>query len=518
MLSEKPDSYTSRLTHEYKSVKWDNIEFLQIRYTDVPGRFLACYILKENNDCIENLFKEGIGLDGSSVSGFVDISESDLILLPDISTIRVVPPATTMSSHNIAAVISDVYRGFGKGRLSKDPRNVSQRMEGYLGENGLSCQIGSEVECFIFDDILFDNKKNFVSYRESNETHSHEPKLISAEQYGTGKYPIRKKGGYNAPPFQDSLREFRFEVAQILRKYYYIKATNLNHEVASCGQIEINFMHDTLTKTADNVQMYKDVVRNVAKQYNKVANFMPKPIYNDKNSRTRCINCTADHDGGDNGSGMHTSVSLWSYSSNGVMKKNNNNIFYDENDSYAELSQVARYFIGGILNHASSLAALVTPTVNSYNRIIPGFEAPVYIAWARGNRSAVIRVPVDKKNNFKSKRIEFRAPDPSANPYLAFPAIVAAGLDGIKKKSDPGDPVNENIYKMSDSKRKSLGIKSLPRSLAESLEVLKSDLDYLDVCLDNELIETYNTLKQQEIIQIGNDKSKAMQFMLYYDA
>jgi len=286
MLSEKPDSYISRLTHEYKSVTWDNIEFLQIRYTDVPGRFLACYILKENNDCIENLFKDGIGLDGSSVSGFVDVSESDLILLPDISTIRVVPSTTTMPSHNIAAVISDVYRGFGNGRLSKDPRNVSQRMEGYLGENGLSCQIGSEVECFIFDDILFDTNNNFGSYRESNETHSHEPKLISAEQYGTGKYPIRKKGGYNAPPFQDSLREFRFEVAQILRKYYSIKVTNLNHEVASCGQIEINFMHDTLTKTADNVQIYKDVVRNVAKQYNKVANFMPKPIYNDKNNRT----------------------------------------------------------------------------------------------------------------------------------------------------------------------------------------------------------------------------------------
>jgi glutamine synthetase len=200
------------------------------------------------------------------------------------------------------------------------------------------------------------------------------------------------------------------------------------------------------------------------------------------------------------------------------MMKNDNNIFYDENDSYAELSQIARYFIGGILDHASSLAAMVTPTVNSYNRLIPGFEAPVYIAWARGNRSAVIRVPVDQKNNFKSKRIEFRAPDPSANPYLAFPAIVAAGLDGIKKKRDPGAPVNDNIYKMSDSKRRSLGIKSLPCSLNESLEVLKSDLNYLDVCFDSELIETYDMLKQQEIVQIGSDKSKAMQFMLYYDA
>jgi glutamine synthetase len=174
-------------------------------------------------------------------------------------------------------------------------------------------------------------------------------------------------------------------------------------------------------------------------------------------------------------------------------------------------------FIGGILYHASSLAALVTPTINSYYRMIPGFEAPVYIAWARGNRSAVVRVPVDQKGNFKSKRIEFRAPDPSANPYLAFSAIVAAGLDGMKKKIDPGTPINENIYKMSDSKRNSLGIKSLPSSLGESLEALKSDADYLRICFDNELIETYSMLKEVEMAQIGDDKSKARQFMFYYD-
>jgi glutamine synthetase len=512
MLSGNANSFTSGLTHEFNNIKWDDVEFLQIRYTDVPGRFLASYILKYNDDNLENVFRDGIGLDGSSVSGFVDISESDLILLPDRSTIRVT--ATTIPSYNIAAVIADVYRGFGQGRLSKDPRHVSQRMEGYLKENGLSCQIGSEVECFIFDDILFDN--NNGGDKKSNKNHSYEPKIISVEQYGTGKYPIRRKGGYDAPPFQDSLTEFRFEVAEILRKYYSIKVTNLNHEVASSGQIEINFMHSTLTKAADNVQVYKDVVRNVAKKYNKIANFMPKPIFDDNNNRTRSYDdYDSGADGGDNGSGMHTSISLWNDSSDSVVK---NNIFYDENDDYAELSQIARYFIGGILDHASSLAALVTPIVNSYYRIIPGFEAPVYIAWARGNRSAVIRVPVDQKNNFKSKRIEFRAPDPSANPYLAFSAIVAAGLDGIKKKTDPGAPVNENIYKMSDLKRKSLGIKSLPSSLSESIEALKSDSDYLSLCFDNELIETYNMLKQQEIIQIGNDKSKARQFMLYYDA
>jgi glutamine synthetase len=260
--------------------------------------------------------------------------------------------------------------------------------------------------------------------------------------------------------------------------------------------------------------MYKDVVRNVAKQHNKVANFMPKPIFDEINNPKK----NGDDGSSDNGSGMHTSVSLWNESHNDKSNNNNNsNIFYDENDGYAELSQTARYFIGGILNHASSLAALVTPTVNSYYRIIPGFEAPVYIAWARGNRSAVVRVPVDQKNNFKSKRIEFRAPDPSANPYLAFSAIVSAGFDGMKKKTDPGTPINENIYKMSDSKRNCLGIKSLPSNLGESLEALKSDADYLRICFDNELIETYSMLKEEEMIQIGDDKSKARQFMFYYD-
>jgi glutamine synthetase len=325
------------------------------------------------------------------------------------------------------------------------------------------------------------------------------------EQYGQGKYPIRTKEGYDAPPFQDSLAAFRFEVAEILTRFYDIDITNLIHEVASSGQIEINFAHSTLTKTADNVQIYKDVVRNTARQHNKVANFMPKPIFNEKNLKGSM--------GNDNGSGMHTSISLW----DGLGNRNSTNLFYDENDGYAELSQTARYSIGGILNHTASLAAFVTPTVNSYYRLIPGFEAPIYIAWARGNRSTVIRVPVDEKNNYKTKRIEFRAPDPSANPYLAFSSIVAAGLDGINKKIDPGDSINEDIYKMSDSRRSSLGIKLLPPSLEESLNALNSDLDFLRVCFQMELIETYIRLKKEEIREIGRDKSKTRQFILYYD-
>lgn len=461
------------LKHGADGTGFEDAEFVQIRYTDVPGRFLAKYIASDSGDYL----RSGVAVDGSSVRGFAKIDESDLLLVPDRSTLRPAP----MSSFKVATVIADVYEGFGRGRLARDPRHVSQLMEEHLAHEGLLCQAGPEVECFIFDDIVLGGNSG--------------PDILSAER--AGKYPIRKKGGYDAPPFQDSLMELRFEVAEILKKNYLIKVTNLNHEVASSGQIEINFMHSTITKAADNVQIYKDTVRSVAKKHNKVANFMPKPVFDESDPRG---------EESDNGSGMHVSVSLWSGASN---------IFYDASDSYAELSQEGRYFIGGVLTHASSLAALVAPTVNSYHRMVPGFEAPVYAAWSRGNRSAVLRVPVNDRNNAKSKRIEFRAPDPSANPYLAFSAIVAAGLDGINKKVEPGNPVNEDIYKMSDHARTDLGIKSLPGSLQESLEALKSDQDYLKPCFQGDLLETYIALKQGEVAYAG--KSKERQFMLYYD-
>ncbi|MDW3604956.1 MAG: type I glutamate--ammonia ligase, partial [Nitrososphaeraceae archaeon] len=460
----------------------NNIEFIQIRYTDVIGKFLAKYFQTDKSHIYE-IFRTGISLDGSSVKGFSTIDESDMLLLPDRTTERKI----NLSNNKITTVIADIYRGFNQGRSSRDPRYVSQMMEDYLAMNQITCQVGAEVECFIFDEIIFSNnlttssveavegnpiKKNLQ--RVDGNQDPTNVSIFSSEQVGNGKYPIRPKSGYDITPFQDSLIDFRFEIARILKKYYSIEVTNLNHEVASNGQIEINFMHDILTKTADNVQLYKDVVRNVAKKYNKIANFMPKPIFDE-----------SDPTKGDNGSGMHVSVSFWKKSTSTT---NNSNIFYDSDDAYSELSQIGRYFIGGLLDHAPSLSSLVTPTVNSYYRIIPGFEAPVYVAWARGNRSAVVRIPVNAKGNDSSKRIEFRAPDPSANSYLAFSAIVAAGLDGIKNKIDPGNPINENIYKMSDHKRKSFGINMLPSSLYEALMFLKSDSKYLNLCFERQLI------------------------------
>jgi glutamine synthetase len=490
--------------------KLENIDFLQIRYTDVPGRFLAKYLhLNDDPDSLYDSLRGSIGVDGSSVKGFANIEESDLLLVPDRSTLRLTPIS---SNYKTATVIADVYKGYNSGRLTKDPRYVSERLEEYLTENSMQCQLGSEVECFIFDSINFKHDSNILNRL-----------IVSSEQYENGKYPIRRKGGYDAPPFQDSLLEFRFEVAEILRRYYAIQVTNLNHEVASNGQIEINFMHDTLTRSADNVQTFKDVVRNIAKQYNKVATFMPKPIFGQEDP---------DNDS-DNGSGMHTSISLWSGGSsssspspsNGSSFKSGINIFYDRDDNYAELSQTGRYFIGGILEHASSLAAIVAPTVNSYHRMIPGFEAPVYVAWSKGNRSAIVRVPVNEKNISKSKRIEFRAPDPSANPYLAFSSIVAAGLDGIKKKIDPGSSVDNDIYKMSEQNKSELGIKSLPGTLTKALEELKCDSEYLEFFFSSDLLETYSTLKKEEVKEVEGQRSSSPYsgssrlklFMRYYD-
>lgn len=515
------------------SEELQRIEFLQFRYTDLLGKFLAKYVMSDYDE-LYGFLKKGIGLDGSSVKGFSEINESDLLLVPDRHTLRLNP---FFNNFTLGSVIANVHKGFGFGRLSRDPRFVSENMEEYLAESNLTCQIGPEVECFVFDTISFrDTEENIIDTNNHSDVKygdtlssvanlqaSASNIIVSEEQYGVGKYPINRKGGYDAPPFQDSLVEFRFEVASLLKKYYGIKVTNLNHEVASTGQIEINFMHSKLTDAADNVQIYKDVVRNVAKRHNKIANFMPKPLFDE-----------TDPSGvkADNGSGMHVSVSLWDKSSSSSSASSRNassskplsshNIFFDEEDVYANISQPGRYFIGGVLDHSRSLVAITSPTVNSYYRMVPGFEAPVYVAWSRGNRSAIVRIPINDKLSRDSKRIEFRAPDPSCNPYLAFSAIVAAGLDGMRKKIDPGDPIDENIYKMSDSRRSDLGIKSVPGSLEESIAALKSDHLYLtNTCFNDECLETYIVLKEDEISRLkeyeGKGESRLQQFYMYYD-
>ncbi|MEM3939861.1 MAG: type I glutamate--ammonia ligase [Saccharolobus sp.] len=442
-----------------KFLKENNARWVDLQFTDVPGKLHHITIPAAEVD-IESL-KTGFGkLDGSSIRGFTTIYESDMVLLPAPETMALVP-----WSPGVVRVITKVFWGGGKGRFERDPRFIAEEAERYQSDQGYVSYYGPELEFFVFDKVKLD-----VSTPQSGtgyKIHARE-----APWSDSGTFVIRFKEGYYPAPPIDQLMDIRIEMVDTLVKYfgYTIEATH--HEVATAGQGEIDFRFTTLVDAADKVQTLKYVVKNVAAKHGMVATFMPKPIY------------------GDNGTGMHTHFSLWS--------KNGKNLMYDPNDEYAEISQFGRYAIGGLLHHARALSAIVSPTVNSYRRLIPGFEAPVYIAWSKSNRSAVIRVPAYYKGMEKAKRIEYRPPDPSTNPYLAFSAILMAALDGVNKKIDPGDPVDENIYHLTPERRRQLGIKELPRSLDEALDELESDKEFLKPVFNSSILDTYIDLKREE--------------------
>ena len=298
------------------------------------------------------------------------------------------------------------------------------------------------------------------------------------------------KNGYYPSTPSDTLTPFRNDCVNILNTNFGILCDNHHHEVATAGQCEIDIMYDTLTNAADSAQSYKFIVRNVAQKHNKVATMMPKPIAMDA------------------GSGMHTNVSLW---------KGDENAFYDENDS-EELSQMARYFCGGIMDHSMALSAICNPTTNSYHRLVPGYEAPAYIAWSSSNRSAIVRVPkhFKGKKHSKLKRLEFRAPDPSSNPYLVFAAVTAAGMDGIKNKTDPGDPVQEDIFKMTKEERAQKNIGVLPATLGEALECLDSDNKFLSPIFTHDVIEMISIVGKRDQREISI-RPHPHEFYLYFD-
>ncbi|MBI4362648.1 MAG: type I glutamate--ammonia ligase, partial [Euryarchaeota archaeon] len=299
-----------------------------------------------------------------------------------------------------------------------------------------------------------------------------------------------KEGYYPAPP-EDTLQDYRAEVCTILEDNYGLEMDAHHHEVATAGQVEINMKYNALTKTADNLVAYKFVAKNVAYNRGMIATFMPKPIF------------------GDNASGMHVHQSLW---------KDGKNTFYDSRDKYAEMSQTCRYYIGGLKEHARTLSAFCSPTTNSYKRLVPGYEAPVYVAWSKRNRSACIRVPVYNKGErfSKLKRIEYRPPDTSCNPYFAFAAMVCAGLDGIKKKLDPGDPVDQDIYHLNAMQRKEFGIEELPGSLQEALNELSSDRDFLKPAFSDDLVEKWLEMKHEEYVQ-NSIRPTPFEFHQYFD-
>ncbi|MEE9282519.1 MAG: type I glutamate--ammonia ligase [Nitrososphaerales archaeon] len=466
-----------------EAIEKEKLIFVDLHFTDVPGKLQHTTVPARTIDATS--FETGIPkLDGSSIRGFTSISESDMILKPDPSTFVVIPWSN--EDHKYGRVFCDVFWGFGQGRLSRDPRGVAQRAETHLKSSGFDVSYwGPELEFFVFDNVTWDTSTPYKSqgYRIESEEAAWAPTGTS--------YPIRFKEGYFPAPPQDTLMDLRNEVVKLLEQNFGILCDAHHHEVSTAGQGEINMRYDSLTNMADNVQTFKYVLKNVAHQKGKVATFMPKPIFMD------------------NASGMHVHQSLW---------RDGKNTFYDPDDKHAELSQIGRYYGGGLMEHSRALTCIIAPTTNSYKRLVPGFEAPVYIAWSRRNRSANVRVPVYEKGSASSaaKRLEFRCPDPAANPYLAFPAMLAAGLDGIKKKVDIGNPVDENIYLLSPERRRELGIKELPKDLGEAADELESDQEFLKPLLGSDVIEIMIENARAQHLEVSM-RPHPHEFYMYFD-
>ena len=431
----------------------NNVRWVHSAFTDIRG-LLQDVVIPAKEYIEGKAFKSGIGFDGSSVRGFKPIDDSDMILMPDPSTLAIMP-WTTDEKQKSAIMLGDVYEAFG----GKEPSNVCPR--GYVGKRavkeasdmGYTSYFGTELEYFVFNSI--DPTKlvwdMWASPAGGKGDSWGAPRVLPDSPETTpGSFVLRPKEAYFRPPPEDTTIEYRNEVASVLEDSFGMNVEMHHHEVATAGQIEIDFNYGELIKTADRALYLKFVAKNIAKANGLIATFMPKPVYLD------------------NASGMHVHTSIW---------KGKTNTMYDESDEYAEFSQEGRYFIGGLLDHAKALVAVCCPTVNSYKRLVPGFEAPIYVMWSRRNRSALVRLPLYFKGPkfASSKRIEFRSVDPSCNPYLAFSCILMAGLDGIKKKIDPGDPVDEDVYELTPERRRTLGIQELPTTLKDALECMKSD-------------------------------------------
>ncbi len=458
----------------------DGVKFVDLQFTDVPGRLR--HVTLPTEMMAEEMFTEGVAkLDGSSVKGFVEIHESDMLLVPDASTYGEIP--WTEGGMKTARLICDVRSGYGRGRFSRDPRYIAQTAEAKIREAGFTSSLwGPEVEFFVFDSATWEANNPFSSgFKISSREAANESR-------GTN-FPIRFKDGYYPAEPVDTLSEYRGTCVNYLRDGFGVLSNAHHHEVATAGQCEIDIYRDELVTMADSTMTYKYVTRNVATRMGMIASTMPKPIF------------------GDNAVGMHIHSSLW---------KSGRNSFFDQNDAYAELSQVARYYVGGMMEHSRALCAIVDPTTNSYHRLVPGYEAPVYIAWSKMNRSANLRIPAYEKGSEGAKRVEFRTPDPSCNPYLAFAAMTAAGFDGINKKIDPGDPVDEDIYKLTPEKRRSLKVGELPGSLKEAVENLASDSSFLDGIFPHDLVEMMMELEMEAYRSVAA-RPHPYEFYLYFD-
>jgi glutamine synthetase len=451
---------------------------VDLRFTDLPG--LNQHISYPITMLKEDAFEEGFGIDGSSIRGWAAINESDMLLIPDGST-AFMDPFTEVPT---LVMTSDVIDPITRQHYDRDPRWIAKKAELFLQSTGVAdtAYFGAEAEFFIFDNVRFDQNQHSGFYFIDAE----EGRWNSGRKRDNLGYRPRYKEGYFPVPPTDHYQDLRAEMVEVMIKCG-LNIECHHHEVATGGQCEIDQRFDTMIRSADNMMLYKYVIRNVAYQYGKSVTFMPKPLF------------------GDNGSGMHCHQSLW---------KGGEPLF--SGDGYAGLSEMALHYIGGLLKHARALSAIIAPTTNSYKRLVPGYEAPVNLAYSRRNRSAAVRIPMYSASP-KAKRVEFRPPDPSCNPYLAFAAMMMAGLDGVQNKIAPGDPLDKDIYDLSPEELRM--VPSMPGSLDEALSALEEDHGFLlkgDV-FSEELIETFVSYKRRAEAEAVRLRPHPYEFALYYD-
>ncbi len=469
-------------TDAIQLAKDNNIQIVDLKFTDLLGTLQHFSVPLSQLD--ENSFVEGLGFDGSSIRGFQPINESDMMLVPDATTAVVdsVLKVPTLS------FVCDVRDPITEGPYSRDPRYVAKKAEDHLKSTGIAdiSYWGPELEHFIFDDVRYEQNEHSGYYFVDSEEGIWNSGLDGADP-NLGHRPRYKQGYFPTPP-TDSLQDVRSEM--VLKMIDYgIDIEVHHHEVGTAGQGEIDMRYRSLTRMADQVMLHKYIVKNVAHSYGKTATFMPKPLF------------------GDNGSGMHTHQSLW---------KDGTPLFYDS-QGYALMSQMGLYYIGGLLKHSPALLAFCAPTTNSYRRLVPGFEAPVNLAYSQRNRSACCRIPVYTKAP-EAKRVEFRSPDPSCNPYFAFAAMMMAGLDGVVNKIDPGDPLDADLYELSPDE--AAKVQQVPGSLDAVLDALEEDHDFLmkgDV-FTQDLLETWLDYKRTNELDEVRLRPHPHEFYLYYDA
>jgi glutamine synthetase len=466
-----------------KFVKEQNVKMVDIRFTDLFGMWH--HFTVSAREFSMGSFEDGLGFDGSSIRGFQTIDQSDMLLIPDPTTMFVDP----IFKDKTIVLMADIFDPITREAYNKDPRQTTKRAEAYLKQTGIgdTAFFGPEAEFFLFNDVRYGGGINSSFYFiDSQEGWWNSGKELSQLGPNLGAQ-IPPKGGYFPTPPADTLQDVRS--AMVLA----MEAIGMNvevhhHEVATAGQAEIDLRFDTLLVAADNIMKYKYIVKNIARRHGLTATFMPKPLF------------------GDNGSGMHTHQSLW---------KDGNTIMYDE-AGYAGLSDTARYYIGGLLKHAPALLAFAAPGTNSYKRLVPGYEAPINLVYSQRNRSAICRIPM-YSGSPKAKRVEFRAPDPSANPYLAFPAMLMAGLDGIKNQIDPGPPIDKDLYDLPPEE--AAKITNTPGSLSDVLDALEADYEFLlqgDV-FAKDLIESYVEYKREFEVDAIRIRPHPHEYALYFD-